>query len=162
MSTAPLDLPRLPREYRRRRGGWCYTLAGMGAMLHPSWTLVPGMGRATDGGITGHAWLQRNGWVFDAVLDRAFELHKYLPRFRAIELGQWQGAQVAAEKAKHGHWGPWLDQDEARRVYDAHWAEHEAAQARDQGEAVRGLLELIDGLEDALLGVELQRSTEAA
>ena len=109
------------------------------------------LGRATDGGITGHAWLQRDGWVFDAVLDRAFGLQKYLPRFRAIELAQWQGAQVAAEKAKHGHWGPWLDQDEARRFYDAHWAEHEAVQAAEQVEAVRGLLDLIDGLDDARL-----------
>ena len=161
VNAAPLDLPRLPRKYRRRRGGWCYSLAGMGAMLHPSWTLVQGMGRATDGGITGHAWLERDGWAFDAVLDRAFELRKYLPRFRAVELGRWHGAQVAAARAEHGHWGPWLDQEEARRVYDARWAEHEpeyeAAQARDQEETVRGLLDLIDGLDDARL-VALHRA----
>ena len=141
MSAAPLDLPRLPRKYRRRRGGWCYSLAGMGAMLHPSWTLVHGMGRETGGGITGHAWLQRGDWVFDAVLDRAFELSEYLPRFRAVALGQWQGAQVAAAQAQHGHWGPWQDQDEARRLYDARWAEY-------RKEAVQSL---VDGLDDERL-----------
>jgi hypothetical protein len=63
----------------RRRDGRGFELSGRYQLDDPSWTLVHGSIRTkviTKGNALtrfNHAWLKRDGWVYDSVLDMAYE-----------------------------------------------------------------------------------------
>lgn len=103
--TPPHDLPRRPRL--KQRTGRCYELAGAAALDRHDWMLVHGTGRGPAGSRIGHAWLERDGWVYDPTLDVCMQLPQYIQRFAAERLNSWRGREVAEEVLRHGHWGPW-------------------------------------------------------
>lgn len=116
MSVVATDGPgfTLPRiKGLRRRAGRCYELAGRSAVDHEEWALVHGVVSMTGGVRMGHAWVERDGWVYDHVLDRVMRLEEFkAPPFLAVEWRRWPGGKsVAAAMLDHGHWGPWVDTD---------------------------------------------------
>jgi len=108
---SPVDVPRRPRL--RNRVGRCYELSGAAALDHHDWALVHGTVRGRDGGPIGHAWIERDGWIYDATTDEAMHVDLFHRKFAAVEQGRWVGEGVAAMVRRHGHWGPWLDENEA-------------------------------------------------
>jgi hypothetical protein len=107
----PDDVPRRPRL--RQRAGRCYELAGHAALMRQDWAVVQGFVSMHDGRRMGHAWNERAGWVYDAVLDRTMPKADFEARFAVSESTRWQGQAVAAALLKHGHWGPWNDDNTA-------------------------------------------------
>ena len=99
------QIPRRPRL--RSRAARCYELAGHLALDHPEWVLVQGEVDMHDGSRMGHAWNEREGWVYDSVLDEAVLAPEFTARFSATEAARWQGRAVAAMVLTHQHWGPW-------------------------------------------------------
>lgn len=107
----PTDIPRRPRL--RSRVGRCYELSGFAALTRTDWTLVQGSVRGPQGSRVGHAWIERGGFVYDSVSDEVMPNDAYRERFAVVELGRWQGREVADMLNRHGHWGPWIDDGSA-------------------------------------------------
>lgn len=101
----PTDVPRRPRL--KTRDGRCYELSGELALYHHDWTLVQGEVNMRDGSRMGHAWVERDGWAYDSVLDKCMPTPEFRARFAAVEHGRWQASGLAAAMIAHGHWGPW-------------------------------------------------------
>ncbi len=58
--------PPLLREHHRK--GRCFELAGKGLLRDPTWTLVHGwVSAGIPRLLTAHAWLQKEGYVYDPV-----------------------------------------------------------------------------------------------
>lgn len=110
--TTPAGCPDLPRRSRLRvRTGRCYELSGNAALAHPEWSLVHGEVDTITGDRIGHAWVERDGWVYDSVLDRAMPSRQFAAQFNAVEHDRWPGGPgVAGPMLKHRHWGPWRTQ----------------------------------------------------
>lgn len=103
----PFDTPHNPRL--RIRMGRCYELAGIAAIDQPLWSLVHGEVDTIDGGRIGHAWLEREGWVYDTSHGCSFTRQDYLDRYHAVEFARWQGGKEAAQMMRaRGHYGPWV------------------------------------------------------
>lgn len=56
-----------------------------------------------------HAWLRRDGWVYDAVLDKSVSAIEYAQRFAAEELATFDYVEAAHAMLSHRHWGPWIE-----------------------------------------------------
>lgn len=94
-----------PRVRARDRTHRCYELAGKGQQRDPSWTLVHG----TIRGWIGHAWLEKDGAVYDAVLDRFMSVEQYVEEFGAKVERRYSRKEAAHEilSAQRLTWGPW-------------------------------------------------------
>jgi len=99
--------PRPVSAYRpRKRQGRCYELAFKLLTDDPTWTLVHGV--ANSGGADiGHAWLERDGWVFDPVLNRSLAWIDYATDRRAVRLASFTAQDAARRAVASGHYGPW-------------------------------------------------------
>jgi hypothetical protein len=92
-----------------KRHGNCYKLALLGC-LHggENWTLVHG---ETVGplGISrmNHAWLERDGWVYDPVLDRVWPWAVYARISCAVPISRYSHAEAWQLAEDTGHCGPW-------------------------------------------------------
>lgn len=96
-----------PRVRARSRQGRCFELAGKGQQRDPSWILVHG----TIYGWIAHAWLEKDGTAYDAVIDRFVPVPQYEREFDAIAERRY-GPREAAEAMLSGPqgrhtWGPW-------------------------------------------------------
>lgn len=99
--------PRPASKYRpRKRQGRCYELAFKFLMDDPTWTLVHGR-VDSSGAVIGHAWLERDGWVFDPVLNRTLLWDDFATRHRAARLASFNGPDAARRALASGHSGPW-------------------------------------------------------
>lgn len=96
-------------HYVEQRHGNGYKLALLGC-LHggEDWTLVHG---ETVGpkriGRMGHAWLERDDWVYDPVLDRAWPWHIYSRFVGAVSMRRYSYSETWRFAEETGHCGPW-------------------------------------------------------
>ena len=91
------------------RHGNCYRLALFGC-LHGGehWTLVHGeTGGPTLTGRMGHAWLERDGWVYDPVLDRVWPWKIYARFTGTVSSQRYSCADTWLLAEATGHCGPW-------------------------------------------------------
>jgi hypothetical protein len=80
------DLPRPTARIRpRTRRHRCFELTARIQWDDPTWTLVHGIVQSC----TEHAWLSRDGVVYDAVLDKSFTAEDYVARFDAQEVASY-------------------------------------------------------------------------
>lgn len=107
MSNQPPFL--VPRNGRlRNRVTRCYELSGVLALNNPDWALVHGEVDMAHGGRMGHAWVEREGWVYDSVLDMTMLSADFARLYAATEYQRWPGGRAVANAlVDHGHWGPW-------------------------------------------------------
>jgi hypothetical protein len=73
-----------------------------------TWTLVHGSVQILILGRIAHAWLKRDGWVYDAVLDKSMPEADYIERLHAQECGTWDIHAAATTMLEANHWGPWV------------------------------------------------------
>jgi hypothetical protein len=69
-----------------------------------SWTLVHGLAYEC---LLDHAWLMKDGWVYDPAADECFTWEEYQRKFNARIIHSYTHAEVLAECGRTGHWGPW-------------------------------------------------------
>lgn len=102
--------PHPPRIETRQRKGRCYELAGRGQLnVDPTWTLVHGRAAivARLPLLIAHAWLEKDGYVYDASLDELMTAKKYVARYKALTERRYSAAQTAKKLIENEHWGPW-------------------------------------------------------
>lgn len=106
MPNTTVNGPRLPRI--RKRAHRCYELAGRGQQRDPSWTLVHG----TLESCIGHAWLEKEGTVYD----RFMPIAQYIEEYAALAERRYSAKEAAEAmlSAKRATWGPWHKTDAAR------------------------------------------------
>jgi hypothetical protein len=98
----------------RRRDGRSFELSGRYQSDDPSWTLVHGTIEAkviTKGNALtrfSHAWLKRDGWVYDSVLDKSYEESHYVKIYAAHEAVTYTRDAAARVMLAAKHWGPWI------------------------------------------------------
>jgi hypothetical protein len=91
------------------REGDCYKLALLGC-LHggEDWTLVHGETVGPVGiGRMEHAWLERDGWVYDPVLDRIWPWQIYTKFVGAVSMFRYSYPETFRHLEVSGHCGPW-------------------------------------------------------
>ncbi len=72
------------------------------------WALVHGLvDGAPNSGRIAHAWVERDGIVYDPVLDRAMPLPDYQAQFAAVAVARYDKSSACRMVAEHGHSGPW-------------------------------------------------------
>jgi hypothetical protein len=59
-----------------------------------------------DGWIA-HAWLERDGMVYDAVVDRFMDAQEYTRTHGAVCERRYSLREAAENAASKGNWGPW-------------------------------------------------------
>lgn len=92
-----------PRVRARNRQGRCFELSLKGQLLDPSWTLVHG----SIFGWIGHAWLIKDGTVYDPVLDQYLTQIENGQMREAVVERTYQLKEAAGLCASAGHYGPW-------------------------------------------------------
>jgi hypothetical protein len=95
----------IPKPITRCRGrlGRCYELAGKVALDHPEWQLIHGTVRGF-----GHAWLERDGFVFDVAADELFAVEDYYLQFHPVDpVRRYSQREAAQEMVRRSLWGPW-------------------------------------------------------
>lgn len=109
--TTKSNVLRLPCRVRaKKRTGRCYELSGKGLLQAEDWTLVHGEVNAGSklGNIRmDHAWLEKEGQVYDAVLDGLFEQDDYYRQCEVTEAKCYRSKEVILNISHFGHWGPW-------------------------------------------------------
>lgn len=103
--------PTPPRVRARKREGRCYELA-FSTLLNDDaegWALVHGEVRGPPEGppIVGHAWLARDGWVFDVVRKELLSADIYMRRSLARVLAIYEKTDACRRMIAEGHYGPW-------------------------------------------------------
>lgn len=95
--------PRLPRI--RKRTDRSYELAAKGQQRDPSWTLVHG---TLKRGIE-HAWLEKDGSVYDPVADFFMASDQYVAALQAVAERRYSALEATEEMSsrKVKTWGPW-------------------------------------------------------
>ncbi len=101
----------------RQRHGRAFELCGRYQLDDPSWTLVHGSVRAkllvADGRFEltrlTHAWLKRDGWVYDSVFNITYEEAVYVRLYAARELITYDAKAAARSSSTARHWGPWFE-----------------------------------------------------
>jgi hypothetical protein len=102
-SQRPPDAPVPPRiNVLGSREGRCYELAGRGVVEYRDWLLVHGTAYGT-----GHAWLERESWIYDAVIDQLMTSAQYKSFARAAGARTYTAKETAELAASSRHWGPW-------------------------------------------------------
>jgi hypothetical protein len=74
------------------------------------WLLVHGEAEGRNGRID-HAWLERDGTVYDATTDRLYSFAEYETLFRAAVRVRYTVKEAARRVVESGHYGPWSDTD---------------------------------------------------
>ncbi len=108
-------MPERPRTGARKRAGRCYELAwkSFRKMDDPGdWCLVHGEINALpedDRYRIGHAWLESESEVFDAVLDELIPRPDYYRSHQPAKLQRFALVEAAKTLLQHDHYGPWTD-----------------------------------------------------
>lgn len=92
---------------RKREHHRCFELAVRFQTDDPTWTLVHGHA-LINGMPCGRAWLERDGWVYDPVLDESLPWLDYAEREGAMRLASFSNQDAAREMLVHDTYGPWL------------------------------------------------------
>jgi|SRR5208283_3375825 len=100
------DTHGLPKNRFRKRGGRCYELCAKLLLNAPDgtpWELVHGKGM----GMIRHAFLERDGLIYDAVDDKFFQPDDYRRQTGIVDAARYTHAEAARHMAQSGHCGPW-------------------------------------------------------
>lgn len=103
------------------RIGRCYELSGNFQVDNQEYTLVHGFitDRIGDTGHTiDHAWVEKDGEVYDPVLDKSYPTDIYEALTGAEEIIRYEYIKTLNNIQKTGHWGPWHEVDQSRIVFD--------------------------------------------
>jgi hypothetical protein len=96
----------IKRRYRDRP--WrCYELAYLTQLDNPEWQLVHGITRGPQGSTIGHAWLEFDGMVYDAVVDVEMAARDFAEQYEACSTAIYSIEEAAQAAIKSGHYGPW-------------------------------------------------------
>ena len=102
-----------PRTKARKRSGRCYELCFRGQMQARDWVLVHGT--VLDRHITighehaariGHAWLERDGIIYDAVHDQFLDWRAYEAAWSAVAARRFSLEEADREALRWGVYGP--------------------------------------------------------
>jgi hypothetical protein len=93
----------------KKRAGKGYQLALEGFMnAGEEWTLVHGEANGPLGHHRmGHVWLERDGWVYDPVLDRIWPWDIYSAFTGAVPTQRYSKEDMWRKCAETHHCGPW-------------------------------------------------------
>ena len=102
---------RLKKRKWRKRKGRCYELAYLTQQDNPDWTLVHGEADDGHGRAIGHAWIEKEDEVYDAVLDLIFLKAAYrLDRWAAV-FEEYTRTEAALLLVKTKKMGPWTSDE---------------------------------------------------
>ena len=90
----------------RKRDGRCYELAYKGQAKASEWILVHGYVNGEFGRI-GHAWLECENQIYDAVKDEEYSVEIYTKKFNAVAVLRYDRKSAAINAVESGHSGPW-------------------------------------------------------
>jgi hypothetical protein len=102
----------------RKRAGRCYELAYRYLMMDErfserssdtDWLLVHGEVNGPDGTRIGHAWLEREGEIYDPVGDEFLPKVQYRMRFAVKNIRKYSRLEVAEAVLACNHLGPWVE-----------------------------------------------------
>lgn len=100
------------RKWRKRQGR-CYELAYLTQQDKPDWTLVHGEVDDGHGRAIGHAWIEKDDEVYDAVLDSVFLKVTYRLERWAVAFEQYSCTDAALLLIKTKNMGPWTPDETA-------------------------------------------------
>jgi hypothetical protein len=107
--------PEPPRIRAIRRKGRCYELTGRGHLRDETWTIVHGQvafwSLRRNPLLIAHAWLEKDGYVYDATLDQVMTAKQYRTRYKARIERRYSARQVQRLMLTTETWGPWHDCD---------------------------------------------------
>jgi hypothetical protein len=89
----------------KKRQGRCYELAFSTLLLNSDWTLVHGRVNYD----VGHAWLEKEGEVYDPVIDKQMSKETYLVEFFAEAQHEHNIIEAAGLLLKTNYYGPWTE-----------------------------------------------------
>ena len=95
------------RRRPRTRHGRCFELAYGYLSDDPTWTLVHGRGISQLVGVFSHAWLKRDGYVYDTTFNRTFTAEVYATLVKIEEIATYTYREAAEHALRTGHSGPW-------------------------------------------------------
>ena len=105
------ETPSCLRRVRKRQGR-CYELASRVVLREPGSgrTLIHGHLHAKVPSVPySHAWLERDGEVYDPVQDLWFSITQFVMMYEAVIDHSYSAKEAAVAVAEHGHHGPWCD-----------------------------------------------------
>jgi hypothetical protein len=94
----------------RSAEGRCYELAWRTLFSLPEpagWLLVHGEVNGPSGSRVDHAWLERDGAIFDPVLNASMTWERYRRIYGASDGTRYTSDQAAHQLLEEGHYGPW-------------------------------------------------------
>ena len=98
------------------RAGRCFELSGSGCIqAGGAWELVHGEVDFRPNIRMAHAWLERQGWVYDPVLDQTVPRTVYESHVNAIVFRRFGVREAVKRMLTSGHYGPWEIQQPLRR-----------------------------------------------
>jgi hypothetical protein len=103
----------LKRRRWRKRLGRCYELAYLTQQDNPDWTLVHGEVDDGHGRVIGHAWIEKDDEVYDAVLDCVFLKALYKLERWAVAFEKYTRTEAALLLVKTKNMGPWTPDETA-------------------------------------------------
>jgi hypothetical protein len=101
-----------PRGRRGRR----FELSGRYLFDDRTWTLVHGVVRSSDVDSVAHAWLRRDGWVYDAVEDKSYRADEYAAKYARRELAAFSAVAAAKMAIDTKNWDPLAEPEALARL----------------------------------------------
>lgn len=102
---------RLKKRKWRKRLGRCYELAYLTQQDNPDWTLVHGEVDDGHGRTIGHAWIEKEDEVYDAVFDSVFSKASYRLERWAVVFEEYTRTEAALLLVKTNNTGPWTSDE---------------------------------------------------
>jgi hypothetical protein len=102
---------RLKKRKWRKRLGRCYELAYLTQQDNPDWSLVHGEVNDGHGRAIGHAWIEKEDEVYDAVLDSVFSKVSYRLERWAVVFEEYTRTEAALLLVKTKNTGPWTSDE---------------------------------------------------
>lgn len=102
---------RLKKRKWRKRLGRCYELAYLTQQDNPDWTLVHGEVDDGHGRAIGHAWIEKEDEVYDAVFDSVFSKASYRIERWAVVFEEYTRTEAALLLVKTKNMGPWTSDE---------------------------------------------------
>jgi len=100
------------------RLGRCYELSYQFATSHEGYDLVHGYISTKDGSrVIDHAWTERDGTVYDPVMDQELPAEVYRALLNAEEAKRYSGIIAMKHGLESGTYGPWHDIPKGKRKH---------------------------------------------
>lgn len=100
------------------RLGRCYELSYQFATSHEGFSLVHGYISTRDGSrVIDHAWTEKDGTVYDPVMDQELPSIVYATLLNAEETKRYSGLEAMKQGLESGTYGPWHDIPKGKRKH---------------------------------------------